>query len=182
MLFRIAPGLTGLCIWLQIATELPRGIRIAEVEVELQRAPGIHFELLEPPSRDEELSYIFPGGFKVERTQVLNHRIPGLLYANQPWEGFFACVSMQRLTVEVGYHAKARSAIWDDFREVGVARLQMVLEPHEYGRRQLSRTTGYATGVKNETCNPKGAIVAMLRRPLGPSHRAARRPDGTSGA
>jgi hypothetical protein len=140
MIFRITPGLTGLCIWLQIATEVTRGIRIADVELELQRAPEMHFELLGPPARHEERSYTFPGGFKVERADVLNHCIPGVVYANQPWEGFLACVSMQRLPADVGHHARARLTLRDDFREVGTAELQMALDPHEHGHGRLRKS------------------------------------------
>ena len=135
-LFRIVPGLTGFCVWLQLATEVTRGVRVAEIDLRLEAITDMSFALLEPPEPAELPFYEFQGGFRVQRTQVLNHKIPGNIYPNQPWEGFLLGCSMQKLPAQFYRHIWAHLTVADDFRDVGAAQLHLVLEPQEHGRRK----------------------------------------------
>jgi hypothetical protein len=136
MIFRIAPGGTGFAVWVQLATEIARGVRIGDVELRLEAAPDIQFALLDPPERADAHCYVLPGGFPVQRDQVLNHCIPGNVYPNQPWEGFLLGLSMQALPTDFYRQVWAKLTIADDYREVGNVELHLVLDAHEHGRRK----------------------------------------------
>jgi hypothetical protein len=135
-LFRIAPRLTGFCIWLQLATERIGGVRVADFDFQLECMSDLQFALLEPPERADARWYEFPGGFAMQRTEVLNHRIPGVIHPNQPWEGFLLGTSMQQLPLHFRGHLWAQLTVWDDFRRVGQTRLRLMLEAQEHGTRR----------------------------------------------
>jgi hypothetical protein len=140
-LFRISPGLTGYWLWLQIATQSDKSIRVADLRFELRAAPEMRFALLEPPiARGAVSEYEFPGGFRLPREQVLNHRLPGMVKSDHPWEGFvcgFSFEQLPRLTTRLG----ARVSLFDDFRMVGSSEVRMSIDPQVHGARRPNRNS-----------------------------------------
>jgi hypothetical protein len=139
--FRVAPGLTGYWVRVQIATDADRSIRVAEVQFELKATPEMNFALLEPPvARTAVAEYEFPGGFRLPYDQVLNHRFPGSVQPGHPWEGYICGFSFEHLPSFTRTLA-AKLSLFDDFRLVGCAQLRMVIDPDVHGARRIKAKT-----------------------------------------
>ena len=129
-IFRIGSGvtgMTGLCLRVELATKASRGARIEEVEIQCNLVDAT-FDLLQEPKR-AGIQYRFVGGFEMHRNEVLNHRIPGVVYPNHPWVGSLLLWAMGALPPNCKQSFSVGVTIWDNFDRVGSETLGVVLDP-----------------------------------------------------
>jgi hypothetical protein len=127
--FRIGSGvtgLTGLCLRLELATKASRGVRIEEIEITCDTLD--QFDLLRGPNQPG-LPYRFAGGFQMEWQDVLNHRIPGVVYPNHPWTGCLVLWAMRSLPPNCKRPISTGITIWDTFGKVGFDTLEVMVDP-----------------------------------------------------
>jgi hypothetical protein len=131
-MFRIGSGvtgLTGMCLEVDLATRASRGVRIDEIEIR-GKSPDLEFEfeLLAPPARKGE-PYQFTGGFQLQWQDVLNRRVPGVVYRNNPWSGYLLLWSMQSIPADWHKPILVCVDIWDNFDKIGSDSFHVMVDP-----------------------------------------------------
>jgi len=125
--FRLGSAKTGYWISVLCATEATRGVHVRGVRIELP-FPGCHFNLLPDPGLSSPI-YNFPrsAGTVFPRATVINHKIPGVLHREQPWEGFLAGTCDRPLPEDVGPELTVKVVLYDDLGKAATSDFSVIV-------------------------------------------------------
>ena len=156
VVFRLGSAKTGYWISLLCATEAT-GVHVRGARLELP-FPDFHFNLLSDPGLSSPI-YNFPltAGMVFPRATVINHKIPGVLHRERPWEGFLAGACDRPLPDDVGAELTVKVTLYDDFGKAATSDISVIVNHTTWAsdaRLNKARTLGLFEPLEGQPYRP----------------------------